>query len=608
MSRSLRGICLGVSLAMIAGCGPDGCGGQPTPDGGTGGGNATGGGTGGATGGGTGGATGGGTGGATGGGTGGATGGGTGGATGGGTGGGVTGGGTGGGSAIFDGGLTAHTPNDPLFASQWHLSNTGQMGQNGVAATTGEDLNVMPVWGAITGAGVRIAVLDDGLDIDHEDLSPNVVPNQSWDYSQPNGGAYGNPSGTTGSHGTSCGGLAAARGDNNLGVTGVAFNARMVGYNLLAMGSTNNASGSHAVTLDLASNDVYSNSYGAADATGAYFDSDSAWQAAITTGITTGRGGKGAVYTWAAGNGAGGHDRSDYDGQANFFGVLAIGALNSQGQKSSYSEEGANLLVMAYGGEFCDTQQVVTTDITAAPGYNNGSSTNDITGQANYTRCFNGTSAATPEATGVVALMLSANPNLTWRDVRYILATTARRNDMTDTDWVQNRGGAGHFINHKYGYGVVNATAAVTRAVSGYMNLPALVNPAALTSTTVAAIPDNTGAAVTQTAMVSASGITKLEFVDVTVTSNHTDVGDLAITLTSPSGTVRTLATQHACQTAGNTPTPAPCGAWAGGTWRFGISQLIDEPADGTWTLTVRDSGTAGTGSLNGWSLNVAGH
>ncbi len=497
------------------------------------------------------------------------------------------------------------TPNDPLFATQWHLKNTGQLGQDGVAALVGEDLNATPVWPSYIGSGVRIAVVDDGLDILHEDLAPNVVPNKSWDYTQAGGGAYGNPSGSTGSHGTSCGGLAAAKGDNGLGVTGVAYGASLVGYNLLAPGNTNSAADAHAITLDLATNDVYSNSYGATDSTGMYFESDAAWRAAIDTGTATGRAGRGAVYTWAAGNGSDA-DRSDYDGQANYNRVLAIGALNNQGKKSSYSEEGANVLVMAYGGEFCDTQQVTTTDITAAPGYNNGASANDLNGQPNYTRCFNGTSAATPQATGSVALLLNANPNLTWRDVRYILATSARRNDPADADWVQNKGGTGIFVNHKYGYGAINVAAAVTKATGGYVNLPAMVSPSPTANATVAAIPDNTGASLTQTISVSGSGITKLEFVELTVASDHTDVGDLAIALTTPSGTVRTLAVTHACQSSSGTA--VACGAWASGSWRFGIAQLIDEPANGTWTLTVKDSGAAGSGSLNSWSLQVYGH
>jgi len=498
------------------------------------------------------------------------------------------------------------TPNDPLFAQQWHLKNTGQMGQDNVAALAGEDLHVQTAWGAVTGTGVRIAVIDDGLDIGHEDLSPNVVANKSWDYTQPNGGAYGDPSSSTSSHGTSCGGLAAAKGNNGVGVTGVAFNASLVGLNLLAAGNTNTAAGSHSVTFDLATNDAYSNSYGAADDRGTYSDSDSAWQAAIDTGTSTGRSGRGAVYVWAAGNGGSTVDRSDYDGAANFRGVFAVGALNNQGKKASYSEEGANILVTAYAGETCDTQQVLSTDVTGAPGYNNGSAMNDLAGQANYTRCFNGTSAATPEVTGTVALILNANPNLTWRDVRYILATTARRNDATDADWVKNRGGAGIFVNHKYGFGVVDAAAAVARASACYAPLPAMKSPTAASATTVEAIPDNTGVALTRTLTMTGSQVTKIEFVDVTVNSDHTQVGDLAVTLTSPSGTVRTLAVQHNCRDMSGTT--VPCGAWNGGSWRFGVSQLLDEPADGTWTLSVRDNGTAGTGSLSGFGITVHGH
>ena len=498
------------------------------------------------------------------------------------------------------------TPNDPLFAQQWHLKNTGQLGQDSVAALAGQDLNITSVWTNYTGAGIRIAVIDDGLDIAHEDLSPNVVPNKSWDYTLPNGGAYGSPSATTGSHGTSCGGLAAAKGNNSIGVTGVAFNSSLVGYNLLATGNTNMAAAAHSVTLDLATNDVYSNSYGASDDRGLYFDADSAWEAAINTGITTGRGGKGSVYAWAAGNGAATVDRSDYDGQANYGGVLAIGALNSQGKKASYSEEGANILAMGFGGEDCSTQQTVSADVTGMPGYNTGTSPNDLAGQAGYTRCFNGTSASCPQGAGLAALLLQANPNLSWRDVRYILATTSRKNDATDTDWVKNKGGTGLWVNHKYGFGTLDAAAAISRATTNYGNLPALLSPAAQSNLNAQVIPDNTGTLITSTITVAASGVTKLEFVDVTVRSSHTGVGDLAITITSPSGTVRTLALQHTCRDA--MTAVVPCGGWNGGVWRFGVAQLVDEPADGTWTLTIRDEGAGGTGSLTGWSIGASGH
>jgi kexin len=502
--------------------------------------------------------------------------------------------------------LAAVIPNDPLFRDQWHLQNTGQAGPNGVSGATGEDLRVLMAWNFATGTGVRIAVVDDGLDINHEDL--NVVAGRSWDYRV---NAYGDPSSDSSSHGTACGGLAAARGNNANGVTGVAFGARLVGYNLLA--AQTGDFGADAVIKDLADNHVYTNSYGADDNTGTYAASDQAWRDAIDTGTRNGRGGKGAIYTWAAGNGAP-TDRSDYDGSANYAGVLAIGALNDQGRRASYSEPGANLLVMAYGGEECAAHQTTTVDVTGPGGYNNGATSNDpnepysdYVGNPNYTRCFNGTSAATPQAAGAIALMLEANPNLGWRDVRAILATTARKNDPNDSDWVNN--GAGLSVNHNYGFGTVDAAAAVN-AARVWQNLPAQIT-ANVASTPQSSLPiPDAGAAVVSTLALANSGISRVEFVEFVVDSDHADVGELEITLTSPSGTASTVSTPRQCQTKGQDGsfTPAPCGNSLAGGFRFGIARLLREPADGTWTMSIRDHRAGNAGSLVAWSVRIHGH
>lgn len=493
--------------------------------------------------------------------------------------------------------LTPLLPNDPLFSNQWHLHNTGQVGADGSAAQPGADLNAAMAWRLATGTGVRIAVVDDGLDIHHEDL--NVVPGKSWDYRL---NQYGDPSSSSSSHGTACAGLAAATGDNGKGVTGVAFNARLVGYNLLA--SSTSVHSADAITKDLADNHIYSNSYGAADGTGLLTPADELWRDAIETGITTGRGGKGAIYTWAAGNGMP-LDRSDYDGQANHHGVLAIAALDALGRRASYSELGANLLVSAPGGEYCDTLATTTTDVSGPGGFNDGQTYEDYPYRPDYTRCMNGTSAATPQAAGTVALLLETNPALSWRDVRAILARTARKTDPNHADWVNN--GAGHPINHAYGYGAIDALAA-THAAASWNLLPAqiVVQQAATLPQQHWAIADNTNEAATSILTLQSSGIRELEFVELSLTADHPDTGELHIELTSPSGTVSTLSTVHECQDF--TGISVTCGAGLSQGYTFGIARLMNEPADGTWTLSVRDGKSERTGSINAWSIKVYGH
>lgn len=509
----------------------------------------------------------------------------------------------------------AYAPNDTLYGNQWHLKNTGQAGATGVAGTAGEDLNVEKVWTTHIGGGQRIAIVDDGLDILHEDLSANALKADSWDYLT---GAVPVTNLITGdyAHGTSCAGLAAAAGNNSKGSVGVAMGAEIVGYNLLQ--STTSANEADAMTRGKSGNSVSSNSWGAPDGTGTLQASSSTWQAAILDGITTGRANKGTIYTWAAGNGYGSNsvaiDRSDYDGQANFWGVIAVAALSDKGVYSSYSEQGSNVLVSAFGGEFCSTHALTTTDITGTAGSNTNATSNvSDYGDTSYTKCMNGTSGATPEVSGAVALMLEANPNLTFRDVRLILATTARKNNPTQASWGLNS--AGLHINDNYGYGAVDTLAAVNAAltwtsVGGAATL--VTNTGSNPITTALPIADGTGTtaspayatATTSTIKLTSSGISKVEFVSVTVKSDHAEFGDLKITLTSPALTVSTLALPHSCP--GNTG--SLCGSLLTGGFRFGVARLINEAADGDWILSVSDGRTGNTGNLTSWSITAYGH
>ena len=515
----------------------------------------------------------------------------------------------GGGGGGGGGGSTAA---DPLFVDQWNLKNTGQLGATFVAAKVGEDINVQPAWATRKGTGVRIAIVDDGLEIGHEDLASNIAPNgTSYNYVTGSSDPTNDPADLTSGHGTRVAGIAAARDWNGLGGTGVAPRANLVGYNLLQNLTTVNKA--DAMTRGAASVHISNNSWGAPDGTGSVAASASTWRAAIDTGLTTGRGGRGTIYTWAAGNGAP-VDNSNYDGQANYRGVIAVGAVNDQGVKSTYSEEGANIWVSAPGGEYCDTHTITTTDRTGAAGRNTAATAgvSDYANQ-NYTKCMNGTSAAAPTVAGVVALMLEANPNLGWRDVRNILAATARGNDwFIASGWYLiigspiKVGSLQYWFNPKYGFGVVDAAAAVARAAT-WVNLPAektftppMVAPNLL-------IPDNNTVGVASTITVAGSLITSIEYIDITFSAaNHTYLGDLTIILTSPSGTSSTLAVTHPCLDA-NGAVATTCSA-SYNAWRFGSAGHLGELANGAWTLTVSDRGVSDTGTFQSWGLKFYGH
>jgi kexin len=495
---------------------------------------------------------------------------------------------------------------DPFYGDQWHLKNTGQLGATGVAGTVGEDIDVEPVWTACgtsntcRGEGVRIAVVDDGLEIAHEDLFANVATGLSYNYVTGSTDPTNDPTDTTSGHGTNVAGIVAARDLNGLGVRGVAPRANLVGYNVLQTQTSSDEA--DAMTRNAATVGVNTNSWGAPDGNGNLWPSDLIWQTAIDYGLANGRGGRGIVYTWAAGNGGdanqtgGPVDNSNYDGQANFRGVMAVGAVNDQGTKSSYSERGANLWVSAPGGESCDTHTITTTDRTGALGDNPGLGYVDYA-DLNYTRCMNGTSSSTPMVAGVAALVLQAKPNLGWRDVRVILAKTARQNDSTNMEWAVN--GAGLHINPNYGFGVVDASSAVATAMTYSVYLPAektytttLISPSLV-------IPDNSAIGVSSFMTVSGSNITNIEFVEITFSAaDHPYSGDLEITLTSPAGTSSILAETHFCAS-------GICSHYNG--WVFGSANLLGEAANGTWTLTVKDLAAGNTGTFQSWGLKFYG-
>lgn len=481
-------------------------------------------------------------------------------------------------------------PNDSLFGYsassagyQWHLKNTGENG-----GTAGIDVNVTSAWDNYKGNGIRIGIVDDGLEITHPDLTQNVDLVNDYDFND----LDDDPSpGPDDFHGTACAGVAAARGNNGIGVAGVAPEATLVGMKFLTAPTTD-ADDADVMAFKSDIIQIKSNSWGPYDdARGAEGPGPLA-KAAIDDAAVNGRAGKGSVFLWAAGNGNYNGDDSNYDGWANSRHVIAVSAINDKGRASWYSEPGANILVCApsNGGK----QGITTTDRAGAMGYNEDGGLvehPDFT-NTDYTNTFGGTSSATPAVAGVVALMLQANPNLTVRDVQEILVRTAVQNDLFDGGWVQNGGGF-HF-NPNYGAGLVNAQAAAAMA-STWTNVAPVQTRSYTQSALNLPIPDADETGASRTFTVPLADNLRLEHVTVHVKVTHPYSGNLEWRLTSPSGVnVRLARARYYDDTADL-------------DWTFMTTNFWGERSHGDWKLEVFDRVIDRSGTLDSATIAFYG-
>ena len=479
---------------------------------------------------------------------------------------------------------------DPRFALQWHLLNTGQGG-----GTPGEDLRVSTAWADNRGERARIAIVDDAVELVHEDLAPNVVAGASFNYRT---ARYGNslplPCAQGERHGTEVAGVVVARDGNAVGVAGVAPRAPYVAYNALSTGL--DADIADALGRDLGVNAIYQNSWGAPD-NGALNHSDSLFTAAIERGRTQGRGGKGTVYVFPSGNGGARADDSNYDGYVNRHGITTVCAVDDNGRRPAFSEMGANVLLCGYS-RATSTGSIETTAV------GNG-----------YTSGFSGTSASTPMVAGVAALVLSVDPGLSARDVNLILAQSARRNDPGDPGWSD---AYGLHYNRKYGFGVVDAQAAVALArtwqtVGGAAEL---VRCEAPLTPVDAPVPESLfgapGTALESSADLGGCRIGRIEFAEIDFRATGGNAGDLRIELESPNGQVSTLATERVCGSASLSRPKGDCGTYgdpanAADHWRFGSVRHLNEPASGLWRLRVRDAYQNDVSTVVSWRLTLWG-
>jgi subtilisin family serine protease len=355
---------------------------------------------------------------------------------------------------------------------QWHLKKTTINGVE-INANVKADL----AHKLTMGENVIIAIIDDGFDIDHPEFNmPGKVVHArdiSLNTNDPRPKAYND-------HGTACAGVAAASGINASGVAPKAtFMPVRLNSNLGSMAESNafKWAADHGA-------DIISCSWGPSDgywadpndpAHTSMVDIPDSTRLAIDYATNQGRGGKGCIITFAAGNG---NEDVKYDGYASYNKVIAIAASNDTNKRSVYSDYGTAVWCCFPSSDFGYTpfnhpepltNGIYTTDRMNSAGYSGG----------NYTDNFGGTSSACPGAAGTIALMLSVNPDLTMQQVKDIIRETAEKIDIANGQYdVQ-----GH--SKYYGYGKIDAEGAVKKAIGLKPNksddslkiVSALVNP-----------------------------------------------------------------------------------------------------------------------------------
>ena len=482
-------------------------------------------------------------------------------------------------------------PNDPLLPRQWTLKNTGQSG-----GTPGADANVFPVWeSGRHGEDVVISIVDDGVESAHPDLTDRIVPQAGYDYRDQD--PQPEPEGTNGvdaegkpaadSHGTAVAGVAAASGNNGIGVAGAAYAARLVPIRLIG-GNAGDDQEAKAMAHRLDLVHISNNSWGADDDGKTITAPGPLMKAALDTALSQGRGGLGTIFVWSAGNGGNEQDNANNDGYANHPGTIAVGALNDLGHRADYSEPGSCLIVSAPSGN--DKSRLpgsFTTDLLGERGYNRADVESDIA-EIDYTSTFNGTSSAAPLVSGVVALMLQANPKLGWRDVQEVLIRSAAMAQPENPGWFTNS--AKIRFNHEFGAGRVDASAAVQLA-SGWRNLGARRSAVVVKATKdLPPIPDE---GVFQGNLLVTDDL-RVEQVTLNLTLTHPSRGELAIDLISPIGTISHLFVPH-----GDTNQNIE--------HRFTSVFHWGESARGDWKLRIRDTVGRNAGQVSDYRLEVFG-
>ncbi|KAF5288036.1 hypothetical protein FQA39_LY15532 [Lamprigera yunnana] len=334
--------------------------------------------------------------------------------------------------------------NDELWSQEWYMQDTRTRHD-----LPKLDLNVLPVYkSGITGKGIRISILDDGLEYTHDDLEGNYDHEISWDCNEEDNNPFPRYDFShQNSHGTRCAGEIAMIANNGKCGVGIAFNTKIGGVKLLD-GLVNDRIEGTALSYAHDLVDIYSASWGPNDDGKTVDGPGRLAKEALKRGITKGRRGKGSLYVWASGNGGDRGDNCNCDGYLASPYTISIGSASQRGEFPWYGEACASTLAVTYSSGAYQDQMIATTDL--------------------HNKCtikHTGTSASAPLAAGIIALALEANPHLTWRDVQHLIVWSSEIASIVDNPgWQKNA--AGLWFNTRFGFGLMNAYGLVSTAVN----------------------------------------------------------------------------------------------------------------------------------------------
>ena len=501
-------------------------------------------------------------------------------------------------------------PSDPFYdtvgpgarednAHQWYLNNTGENG-----GLSGIDINIEGALAFATGAGITVAIVDDGLAIDHDDLAANATgPHLNLlDGDEDDPTTFDILS----NHGTAVAGLVGAAFNNGIGISGAAPEATLSGVRLIG-DEIDDEDEASALSFNNDTIQVYNNSWGPSDDTLDFEGPGTLAAEALQAGAIEGRPDAdgtplGNIFVWAGGDGGEIGDNSNYDGYANSRFTIAVGAIADNGQRSIFSEQGANLVVVAPSGG--GSQEILTTSFGVEL-----DADNNLARTSEFDTEFSGTSASTPLVSGVVALMLQVNPDLTWRDVQDILIRTAVRVDDAGGAWTDNA--AGIDFSHLYGSGLIDADQAVRFAAANDPVVWEPLGPAVSQErlklfipgeVESGEVPDGTGDSFFTVFDMSvdedgnAAENLKVEHVELRARIITQSRSDLEIVLISPNGTQSIL----------HEPNPNN-DEQSISNWVFMTTHNWGEGSAGQWVVRVTDSVSGNAATVNNLSLIIHG-